>query len=58
VPADLAAVWNSPKPPSKDAMRHTRRQTRRAQIKVLAGQGLSYSAIARRVGLHRVTVKK
>jgi transposase-like protein len=58
VPADVAAIWNSPKPPSKDAMRLATLRSQHEQIKVLAGQGLSYSAIARRVGLHRVTVKK
>lgn len=58
VPGDVAALWNTPKPPSADAMRHAARQAKRDQIKVLARQGLSYSAIARRVGLHRVTVKR
>jgi transposase len=34
-----------------------KRQLRR-QVHDLAGQGLSYSAIARHVGIHRVTIKK
>jgi transposase len=58
VPADMSAVWNSPKPPTADALRHAAVRAKREQIKALAGQGLSYSAIARHVGLHRVTVKK
>ena len=39
-------------------MRHTARRDKLAQVHALGGQGHSYSAIARQVGLHRVTVKK
>jgi transposase-like protein len=58
VPADLAEAWNTPKPPSADAMRHAARQAKQEQIRTLSYQGLSYSAIARQVGMHRVTVKR
>ena len=39
-------------------MKQTARQAKLAQVQALSGQGHSYSAIARQVGLHRVTVKK
>ena len=39
-------------------LKQTARRDKRAQVHALGHQGLSYSAIARQVGLHRVTVKK
>jgi transposase-like protein len=58
VPADLIAAWSRPKPPSADALRRAAHQAKREEISALARQGRSYSAIARQVGLHRVTVKR
>lgn len=40
------------------ALKQIVRRDRLAQVHALGNQGHSYSAIARRVGLHRVTVKK
>lgn len=39
-------------------LKQTARQDKLAQVHALGDQGHSYSAIARQVGLHRVTVKK
>ena len=57
-PADLAENWHRRTLPDVAASRRATRQAKREQVHKLAGQGLSYSAIARKVGLHRVTVKR
>ena len=45
-------------PPATADQRMTARRDKLAQVHALGDQGHSYSAIARQVGLHRVTVKK
>lgn len=59
VPSDAQAA-PSPPPTTADQrlLKHTARQTKLAQVQALGHHGHSYSAIARQVGLHRVTVKK
>jgi transposase len=53
---------NAPTPPPATAdqrmLKQIARQDKLAQVQALGDQGHSYSAIARQVGLHRVTVKK
>jgi len=55
---DLAGDWHNRKLPDADTMRWQARQAKHAQVQALADQGHSYSAIARQVGIHRVTVSK
>ena len=54
---DLAQSWRRRALPDVEAEHRARRQARREAARRLAQQGLSYSAIAREVGIHRVTVK-
>jgi transposase len=58
VPEDLADTWHDRRLPDAETMRRQARQAKQAQVRALADQGYSYSAIARQVGLHRVTVSK
>jgi transposase-like protein len=58
VPADLAENWRRRTLPDVDALRRAQRQIKHEQVHRLAQQGLSYAAIARQVGLCRVTVKR
>jgi transposase len=53
MPAELSEHASLPETPQ----RKQRKRQLRSQIYDLASQGLSYSAIARKVGIHRVTVK-
>jgi transposase len=57
VDPELAENWRRRTLPDVTTMRREQREARRAQVRALARQGLSYSAIARQVGIHRVTVK-
>jgi len=56
VPSELAQDWHERRLPDADTLRRQARQAKHAQVRALAQQGLSYSAIAQPVGLHRVTV--
>ena len=56
VPDDLAHDWHDRRIPDADTLRRQARQFKHDQVRALAQQGLSYSAIARQVGIHRVTV--
>jgi len=56
VPDELAHDWHDRRLPDADTMRRHARQAKHDRVHALAQQGLSYSAIARQVGLHRVTV--
>ena len=58
VPDDLAHDWHSRRLPDAGTMRRHARQAKHDQVDALAQQGLSYCAIAREVGLHRVTISK
>jgi transposase len=58
VGADFVRIWHDRMRPTVDAVRRSARQAKHQRVQQLAGLGLSYSAIAREVGLHRVTVKK
>jgi transposase len=53
---DLAGDWHSRRLPDADTLRRQARQAKHAQVRALAEQGHSYCAIARQVGIHRVTV--
>jgi predicted transcriptional regulator len=61
-PAEIAEnfvqVWHDRTIPKADALRRAARQTKHQRVHELRSQGLSYSAIAREVGLHRVSVKQ
>ena len=54
---DFVQVWHDRTVPNADALRQAARQAKQQRVRELRCQGLSYSAIAREVGLHRVTVK-
>lgn len=56
VTAELATIWRQLRLPDWAARRRERRVARWAAVQALAEAGCSYSAIARQVGLHRVTV--
>ena len=56
VPDALDHEWHDRRLPAADTLRRQARQTKHDQVRTLAQQGLSYSAIARQVGVHRVTV--
>jgi transposase-like protein len=56
VPSELAHDWHDRRLPDTDTLRRQARQAKHDQVRALAQQGLSYSAIARQVGVHRVTV--
>ncbi len=56
VPDELAHDWHDRRLPDADTLRRQARQAKHEQVRALAQQGLSYSAIARQVGIHRVTV--
>ena len=56
LPDELTHDWHDRRLPDADTMRRQARQAKHDQVRVLAQQGLSYSAIARQVGLHRVSV--
>lgn len=58
VPVDLAEDWRRRLLPEVTAIRRATRQAKQEQVRSLANRGLSYSAIAREVGLCRVTVKR
>jgi len=58
IPADLAEDWRRRLLPDVTAIRRAARQAKQEQVRSLASQGLSYSAMAREVGLCRVTVKR
>jgi transposase len=58
VPDDLAGDWHDRRLPDADTLRRQARQAKHAQVRALALQGHSYCAIARQVGIHRVTVSK
>jgi transposase len=58
VPNELAQDWHDRHLPDADTMRRQARQSKHDQVRTLAQQGLSYSAIARQVGLDRVTVSR
>jgi len=59
-PATVAANrmpnWYAYRLPAVDTLRQHHRQALHQQVQTLAQQGLSYSAIARQAGIHRVTV--
>jgi DNA invertase Pin-like site-specific DNA recombinase len=56
VPDELARDWHDRRLPDADTRRRQARQAKHAQVRELAEQGHSYCAIARQVGIHRVTV--
>src|SRR5205823_6917146 len=56
VPDELDHDWHDRRLPAADTLRRQARQAKHDQARALAQQGLSYSAIARQVGVHRVTV--
>src|SRR6266508_3887393 len=56
VPDELAHDWHDRRLPDADTLRRQARQAKHEQVRALAQQGLSYSAIARQVGVHRVSV--
>jgi transposase-like protein len=56
VPSKLTQDWHDRRLPDADTLRRQARQVKHDQVRALAQQGLSYSAIARQVGIHRVTV--
>ena len=56
VPDDLAQSWRERHLPNKRTVRRTTRQQKREPARLLKEHGLSYSAIAAQVGVHRVTV--
>ena len=58
VAPEMVGQWHAVEVPSQDSVRRTARQAKHEQVRTLAAQGLSYSAIARAVDIHRVTVKK
>jgi transposase len=58
VPTDLVHNWHERQLPHAASMRRKVRQAKQTQVRVLAEQGHSYSAIAHQVGIHRVTVSK
>lgn len=58
IAAGLAEDWRRRLLPDVAAVRRAARQAKQEQVRSLASQGLSYSAIAREVGLCRVTVKR
>lgn len=55
---DIKAETPPPAGPGQQALKQNARRDKLAQVHTLGDQGHSYSAIARQVGLHRVTVKK
>jgi transposase len=56
VPEELAAQWRTRQLPAAETLRRQARQARWEQTQRLAAQGLSYTAIAQQVGVHRVTI--
>lgn len=54
MPADLPEIASLPAP----LQRRHRKQQLKHLVHALRQEGLSYSAIARRVGIHRITVKR
>jgi transposase len=57
-PSDAEATTPPPTTADQRILKQTARRDKLAQVHALGDQGHSYSAIARQVGLHRVTVKK
>lgn len=55
---DIEIATPPPARVGQQALKQNARQDRLVQVHALRNQGHSYSAIARQVGLHRVTVKK
>ena len=55
---DFSQVWHDRTAPDADDLRRAAREAKRRRVLELRQQGLTYSAIAREVGLHRVTVKQ
>jgi DNA-binding NarL/FixJ family response regulator len=51
-------IWHDRTAPDADDLRRAAHEARRSRVLELRQQGLTYSAIARAVGLHRVTVKQ
>lgn len=56
--SDAQAATPPPACTDQRILKHSARRDKLAQVHALGEQGHSYSAIARQVGLHRVTVKK
>jgi transposase len=56
LPDDLAQDWHDRRVPDAATMRRQARKAKHDQVQALAEAGLSYCTIARRVGIHRVTV--
>jgi transposase len=54
----FSQVWHDRTAPDADDLRRAAHQAKRRRVLELRAQGLAYSAIAREVGLHRVTVKQ
>jgi transposase len=57
VDPELADNWRQRTMPDATTMRREQRQAKWDQVQDLSRQNLSYSAIARQVGVHRITVK-
>jgi len=57
-PSDAQAATPPPTTADQRILKQTARRDKLAQVQALGDQGQSASAIARQVGLHRVTVKK
>jgi transposase len=57
-PSDAQAAPPPPATADQRMLKQTARRDKLAQVQALGDQGQSHSAIARQVGLHRVTVKK
>ena len=57
-PSGTQAATPPPTTADQRILKQTARQDKLAQVHALGDQGHSYSAIARQVGIHRVTVKK
>lgn len=58
LPADMPADLSDVASASVKDQRRVKKQQLKLQVHALAAEGQSYSAIARRVGVHRLTVKK
>lgn len=54
----FSQLWHDRTAPDADDLRRAAHQAKRRRVLELRQQGLSYSAIAREVGLHRITVKQ